>query len=217
MSLTRTFFTSCVVLGALGAAGYFIVAASNAPAPRSLGGEQAMKVLPGAVSSEDCLSDDCWIYRDSRLHCATPEDAQRFQGGDVEGVRCRAVSYICVVSDCAPEHEIRSRDSFVDTIEAIGDRTWRQWTLRHQDHKGKGARFRLTLDEDGNLAKTDTLMPSGSSSFDEAAIAAIRTTAPFTELEALEPEVRVLMRQIVLTFGQPLGPWRDENNGSRKQ
>ncbi|MFY0992655.1 TonB family protein [Halomonas sp. C05BenzN] len=197
MSLIRTFITSCVVLGGLGAAGYYILNSAEAdrdePAqPRSI------SPLP-TQEDEECLSDDCWVYRTHQLHCASAADARRHAQGDLENARCRQEAYICVVKDCATEREIRNSDEFTATVDQIGDRTWRNWEGRMSSHRG--ARVRVTLTEEGELRGTEILRSSGSSTFDSQALAAIERSAPYHEIRQMAPEMRVLLTRINLSFG----------------
>lgn len=197
MSLVRTFITSCVVLGGLGAAGYYILnsAESDRHEPALAGSRSPL----AAQENEECLSDDCWVYRTHQLHCASAADARRHAQGDVENARCRQEPYICVVKDCASEREIRDSVEFSDAVDQIGDRTWRNWEGRMSHNRG--VRVRVTLSEQGDLRGTELLRSSGSSTFDRQALAAIERSAPYHEIRDMTPELRALLTRINLSFG----------------
>jgi len=197
MSLIRTFITSCVVLGGLGAAGYYILESAEAERDEPTLAS-SLSPLP-AQEDEECLSDDCWVYRTHQLHCASAADARRHAQGDVENARCRQEAYICVVKDCATEREIRDSAEFTKTVDQIGDRTWRNWEGRMTSHRG--ARVRVTLSEEGELRDTEILRSSGDNVFDSQALAAIERSAPYLEIRQMAPEMRVLLTRINLSFG----------------
>lgn len=196
MSIKRSLISGSILLSALGAASaYILLNPSNdtvTPPP--------IDTVPKHTMPEqyECITDDCWVYREIALHCASSDDHSRFLNGD-DTARCRDEAYICVMQDCTNERDIRSQESFGEIVQSIGDRVWHTWSESEPDDLR--VRVRLILDENGHVEDTQLVESSGSRHFDEQAKEAILETQPFYEIRTTSPETRALLTRIILSFG----------------
>lgn len=146
----------------------------------------------------ECITEDCWVYQEEVLHCASGEHHNRYLNGD-ETARCRLETYVCVVQDCTAERDIRARQEFQEIIQSIGQRVWHNWSNQSPDDLS--AKIRVHIEDNGGVAHANVLESSGSSEFDSQAKEAIYEAQPFNEIRAAEPEIRALLSRVVLSFG----------------
>lgn len=196
MSVQRSIITGALLLAGIGVASAWI-----------LHNGQDRPIEPPPINTApkhqlpekyECITDDCWVYSEEVLHCASGDDHSRYIGGDTSA-RCRYETYICVMQDCSMERDIRSQASFHEIVKGIGDRVWNTWS--QSDTDDLSVRVRLTLDEEGHVEATQLVESSGSRDFDEQAKDAIMETQPFYEIRTTSPEMRALLTRIILTFG----------------
>lgn len=196
MSIKRSIISGALLLTGLAiASGWILYGSKDKPVD-----PPTIKTAPRHVMPDEyeCLTDDCWVYKENVLHCASSEDHSRYVRGD-HSARCRYEAYICVVQDCTPEREIRKEANFNEIIRSIGDRVWSTWSQFQPDDLS--VRVRLTLDDDGHIEGTQLLESSGSAEFDQQATEAILETQPFYEIRTTSPEMRALLTRIILSFG----------------
>lgn len=196
MSIKRSIISGAILLSVLGAASAWILIEGQ----EETFDPPKINTAPRHQMPEEyeCLTDDCWIYKENVLHCASREDHARFTSGDLDA-RCRYEAYICVVQDCTTEREIRNQPSFNEIVRSIGERVWNTWSKSQPDDLS--VRVRLTLDEEGHVQGTELVESSGSAEFDEKATEAVLDTQPFYEIRTTSPEMRALLTRIILSFG----------------
>ncbi|AJY53325.1 energy transducer TonB [Halomonas sp. KO116] len=196
MSLKSSLISGAILLSGIGAAAAYILLSQD----DSEFVPPVIKTSPKHQMPDqyECITDDCWVYRENALHCASGDDHNRYLNGD-ESARCREETYICVMQDCTNERDIRSQQSFKEIVQSIGDRVWHTWSKSDPDDLS--VRVRLILDEEGHVEETQLVESSGSSHFDEQAKVAILDTQPFYEIRTTSPETRALLTRIILSFG----------------
>lgn len=196
MSIKRSIISGAILLSVLGAASAWILIEGQ----EETFDPPKINTAPRHQMPEEyeCLTDDCWVYQENVLHCASSDDHARFTSGDLDA-RCRYEAYICVVQDCTTEREIRNQPSFNEIVRSIGERVWNTWSKSQPDDLS--VRVRLTLDEEGHVQGTELVESSGSAEFDEKATEAVLDTQPFYEIRTTSPEMRALLTRIILSFG----------------
>lgn len=196
MSIKQSILTGALLLAGIGAASAWILYNGQESSFEPPKINTAPKhQLP---ESYECITEDCWVYSENVLHCASGEDHARYVSGD-KSARCRYELYICVMQDCSMERDIRGQSSFNEIVKSIGERVWNTWSKSQPDDLN--VRIRLTLDEEGHVEATQLVETSGSSDFDEQAQTAIMQTQPFYEIRTTSPEMRALLTRIILSFG----------------
>ena len=196
MSVQRSIITGALLLAGIGAASAWILYdGQDKPIEPPIINTAPKHQLP---EKYECITDDCWVYSENVLHCASGDDHTRYINGDTSA-RCRYETYICVMQDCTMERDIRNQPVFNEIVKGIGERVWNAWSQSEPDDLS--VQVRLTLDEEGHVDTTQLIESSGSRAFDEQAKDASMETQPFYEIRTTSPEMRALLTRIILTFG----------------
>lgn len=88
-------------------------------------------------------------------------------------------------------------------VSSIGNRAHAQWERPVERFIPDGALISVTLDDTFGVGDVSIQHSTGRTDFDQSAIDAIRSAAPFDEVRELQPWLRETMQTLLFSFGRP--------------